>query len=76
MKMRAGRQAGRAYVTDHLAHSHVAAGPEVISIYRWPLERYCGDDPNRIRAQVLATVLHELAHHFGIDHDDMPEWVK
>jgi len=51
-------------------------GPEVITIYRGPIERYCGGDLERIRRQVRATVLHELAHHFGIDHDDMPEWVK
>ena len=53
-----------------------AFAPEVISIYRGPIERYCGDDPDEIREQVRATVLHEIAHHFGIDHDDMPEWVK
>jgi predicted Zn-dependent protease with MMP-like domain len=52
------------------------AGPEVISIYRKPIERVSGNRPSRIRAQVRATVLHELAHHFGIDHDEMPMWVK
>ncbi|HEX8997922.1 MAG TPA: metallopeptidase family protein [Ktedonobacterales bacterium] len=52
------------------------AGPDVITIYRGPIARYCGGDLERIRRQVRATVLHELAHHFGIDHDDMPEWVK
>lgn len=52
------------------------AGPEIITIYRGPIERICGDDPGRIRRQVRATVLHELAHHFGIDHDEMPAWVK
>ena len=51
-------------------------GPEVISIYRGPITRYCRGDVARIRQQVRATVLHELAHHFGIDHDEMPEWVK
>ena len=52
------------------------AGPEVITIYRGPIERYCGGHLDLIRKQVRATVLHELAHHFGIEHDDMPEWVK
>jgi predicted Zn-dependent protease with MMP-like domain len=52
------------------------SGPEVVSVYRGPIERYCNGDDERIRDQVHATVLHELAHHFGIDHDDMPEWVK
>lgn len=52
------------------------AQPEIVTVYQGPIERYCHHDPDRIRAQVRATVLHELAHHFGIDHDDMPEWVK
>ncbi|HEY7976303.1 MAG TPA: metallopeptidase family protein, partial [Ktedonobacterales bacterium] len=52
------------------------AGPEIITIYRGPIERYCGGNLERIRRQVRATVLHEVAHHFGIDHDEMPEWVK
>ncbi len=52
------------------------AGPEVVTIFRQPIERYCHGDPDRIREQVRATVLHEIAHHFGIDHDEMPEWVK
>jgi predicted Zn-dependent protease with MMP-like domain len=32
--------------------------------------------PVSVREQVRRTVLHELAHHFGIDHDAMPEWVR
>lgn len=52
------------------------AQPEIVTIYQGPIERHCYHDADQIRAQVRATVVHELAHHFGIDHDDMPEWVK
>jgi predicted Zn-dependent protease with MMP-like domain/curved DNA-binding protein CbpA len=50
--------------------------PQVITIFQRPIEVYCHGDPKRIRHQVRATVLHELAHHFGMDHDDMPAWIK
>ena len=60
-----------------LIHQSVyGAGPEVVTIFQRPIEEYCGGDPERIRQQVRATVLHELAHHFGIDHEDMPDWIK
>jgi predicted Zn-dependent protease with MMP-like domain len=62
----------------NLTHQHAygAYGPEEITIYQRPIEQYCAGDPERIRHQVLATVLHELAHHFGLEHEDMPAWVK
>lgn len=50
--------------------------PETITIFQHSIERYCYGDPDRIREQVLHTVLHEVAHHFGIDHDEMPIWIK
>jgi predicted Zn-dependent protease with MMP-like domain len=50
--------------------------PETITIFQRTIERYCHGDPDRIREQVLHTVLHEMAHHFGIDHDEMPIWIK
>ena len=56
--------------------AHGAGAPEEITIYQRPIERYCHNDPVRIREQVRRTVLHELAHHFGIDHEEMPEWVR
>jgi predicted Zn-dependent protease with MMP-like domain len=40
--------------------------PDKITIYRGPLERMAGGDPERLRAQVRRTVFHEIAHHFGI----------
>jgi predicted Zn-dependent protease with MMP-like domain len=50
--------------------------PEIITIYQRTIEEYCHRDPDRIREQVRHTVLHEVAHHFGIDHDEMPIWVR
>jgi len=50
--------------------------PETITIFQHTIERYCHGDPDHIREQVLHTVLHEVAHHFGIDHDEMPIWIK
>jgi predicted Zn-dependent protease with MMP-like domain len=40
--------------------------PDKITIYRGPLERLYGDDPERLRAETRRVVLHEIAHHFGI----------
>lgn len=54
----------------------VEQGPDIITIFRGPIERRCGGDSDAIREQVRATTLHELAHHFGMDHEEMPEWVK
>jgi predicted Zn-dependent protease with MMP-like domain len=50
--------------------------PERITIYQRAIEDYCKHNPERIRKQVRKTVLHEVAHHFGIDHEEMPIWVK
>jgi predicted Zn-dependent protease with MMP-like domain len=50
--------------------------PEIITIYQRNIEAYCHGDPDRIREQVRHTVLHEVAHHFGIDHEEMPIWIR
>lgn len=50
--------------------------PKCITIYQDNIEYYCNNDPQRIREQVRKTVLHEVAHHFGIDHEEMPIWVR
>jgi predicted Zn-dependent protease with MMP-like domain len=50
--------------------------PEVITIYQYTIEAYCQHDPERIREQVRSTVLHEVAHHFGMGHEEMPIWIK
>ena len=43
--------------------------PDKIAIYRLPLEDEFGDDPAVLEEEIRVTVLHEVAHHFGIDED-------
>jgi predicted Zn-dependent protease with MMP-like domain len=50
--------------------------PEIITIYQRTIEAYCHGNSDRIREQVRHTVLHEIAHHFGIDHEEMPIWIR
>lgn len=47
--------------------------PDKITIYRRPLERLYGRDPDRLRREVRRTVLHEIAHHFGISDTRLVE---
>ena len=45
---------------------YAGALPDKITIYRLPLERMAGGDPERLRSGVRRVVFHEIAHHFGI----------
>jgi predicted Zn-dependent protease with MMP-like domain len=46
--------------------------PDRITIFREPLlEEF--DDPLDVRREVARTVIHEIAHHFGIDEDRLVE---
>jgi predicted Zn-dependent protease with MMP-like domain len=40
--------------------------PDKITIYRGPLERHYGHEPDLLTQQIRRVVLHEVAHHFGI----------
>jgi predicted Zn-dependent protease with MMP-like domain len=46
--------------------------PDKISIYRIPLEESFSD-PGELREEIRITVLHELAHYFGLDEDRIAE---
>jgi len=46
--------------------------PDKITIFRGPLERECEDDAE-IAREVQITVLHEIAHHFGFDEDQVAD---
>lgn len=55
-----------ARTTDYMAL------PDTITIYRRPiLSCFRGDE--EIRRQIARTVIHEVAHHFGIDDDRLRE---
>ena len=47
--------------------------PDKIAIYRIPLEEEFGDEPAVLEEEIRITVLHEIAHHFGIDDDRLEE---
>jgi predicted Zn-dependent protease with MMP-like domain len=46
--------------------------PDRISIYRIPIMRRCRDFAHVVE-EVRHTVIHEIAHHFGIDDDRLEE---
>ena len=46
--------------------------PDRISIFRQPILAAC-EDEDEVLEQVRITVVHEVAHHFGIDDDRLHE---
>jgi predicted Zn-dependent protease with MMP-like domain len=46
--------------------------PDKITIFRHPLEEAC-QSPEQITEEIRRTVIHEIAHHFGIDEDRLAE---
>ncbi|MCL5110206.1 MAG: metallopeptidase family protein [Chloroflexi bacterium] len=46
--------------------------PDKITIFRGPIERFCRSR-REMRWEVRRTVVHEFAHHFGIDDDHLDE---
>jgi predicted Zn-dependent protease with MMP-like domain len=47
--------------------------PAKVTIYRRPLEADFGHDPELLEHEIRVTVLHELAHYFGLDEDRLAE---
>jgi len=52
---------------------YAGAPPDKISIYRGPLERLYGHDPELLERMIRRVVLHEIAHHFGISDERLVE---
>ena len=46
--------------------------PDRITIFQGPLERMC-DTAAELREEIAITVVHEVAHHFGIDDEHLHE---
>lgn len=46
--------------------------PDRITLFRGPLTRLC-EDRDELRAEIAVTVVHEIAHHFGIDESRLHE---
>lgn len=51
---------------------YVATMPDRIRIFRHPILRMCESEADVVR-EVYITVVHEVAHHFGIDDDRLHE---
>jgi predicted Zn-dependent protease with MMP-like domain len=47
--------------------------PDKISIYRRPLLEDFGHDPELLEEEIQVTVVHEIAHHFGISDARLDE---
>jgi predicted Zn-dependent protease with MMP-like domain len=54
-------------------HSEYVALPDRITIFQKPIEAVVGEDEERIREQVRHTVVHEIAHYYGIDDERLDE---
>jgi predicted Zn-dependent protease with MMP-like domain len=50
--------------------------PDKITIFQKPIEEVCRGDETEIKDQIRQTVIHEIAHHFGIDDDRLHEIEK
>lgn len=53
-------------------HYYSLVPPDTITLYQGPIEQSCHSS-EAIRQAVQHTVMHELAHHFGIDDDRLRE---
>ena len=48
------------------------AMPDRVSVYRLPICRICDTEDDLVE-EIMVTVVHEVAHHFGIDDETLHE---
>jgi predicted Zn-dependent protease with MMP-like domain len=47
--------------------------PDRIILFQRPIEAVAGEDPEAVRQEVRTTVIHEVAHYYGIDEERLEE---
>lgn len=58
-------------VTDRSDYNMIL--PDVITVFQLPIEQIC-NTPQEIQLQVRETVIHEVAHYFGITDVELEAW--
>ncbi|MGF6881682.1 putative Zn-dependent protease with MMP-like domain [Nocardia sp. GAS34] len=59
-------------LTDRIDSQYGGALPDTITIFREPILEIC-DTAQEVVEEVAITVIHEIAHYFGIDEDRLHE---
>jgi predicted Zn-dependent protease with MMP-like domain len=49
------------------------APPDIVTVFQGPIEEICATD-QEVRQQVKDTVIHEVAHYFGITDAELHDW--
>ena len=80
MLQRAGVPAGHTLLglyqgmpLTHRTHAYQLVPPDTITLFQGPIENQAGGQRSEISQVVRHTVIHELAHHFGISDDRLRE---
>jgi predicted Zn-dependent protease with MMP-like domain len=60
-------------LTERGVEGYAGVLPDKIAVYQLPLEEEFGHDPAVLEDEIRITVLHEVAHHFGLDEDRLAE---
>lgn len=50
--------------------AYSGAMPDKITLFKNPIESECGDE-KEIRLKIRHTLMHEIAHHFGMDDEEL-----
>lgn len=60
-------------LTERVTGATDLRGPDRVYVFRRPLVQDFGDDPKLLAHEIRVTLLHELAHYFGIGEDRLDE---